>query len=99
MSREEELLEIVKLLNKKNDELYQKYTNLLKQRIEENEKSNDEIMKAIIHNKALMCVVLSKLGMENDEIDKLNTTIYETIEKLVKEEIGEENGDEVSNQI
>lgn len=97
MSREEELFEIVKLLNKKNDELYQKYTNLLKQRIEESEESNNEIMKAIIHNKVLMCVVLSKLGMEDDQIDTLNQTIYQTLEKLIAEDKGEGNGEQSNN--
>jgi len=35
-----------------------------------------ELMKAIIHNKILLMVILSKLGMEDNEIDEINQTIY-----------------------
>ena len=41
-------------------------------------------MKAIIHNRVLLCVVLSKLGMENEEIDILNNTIANSMEEEVK---------------
>ena len=40
-----------------------------------------ELMKAIIHNRVLLCVVLAKLGMEDNEIDKLNTSIANSMEK------------------
>lgn len=43
-----------------------------------------ELMKAIIHNRVLLCVVLSKLGMEDNEIDKLNTSIANSMEKEIE---------------
>ena len=53
-----------------------------------------EIMKAIVHNKILLMVILSKLGMEDDEIDKLNKTIYDALEKSIEEYV---NGDKNEN--
>lgn len=44
----------------------------------------EELMKAIIHNRVLLCVVLSKLGMEDDEIDNLNKTIANSMEEEVE---------------
>ena len=58
-----------------------------------------EIMKAIVHNKVLLMVILSKLGMEDDEIDKLNKTIYDALEKSITEFIkGEKDEKEARNQ-
>lgn len=54
-----------------------------------------EIMKAIVHNKILLMVILSKLGMEDDEIDKLNVTIYDALEKSIEEYLnGDKNEEE-----
>lgn len=50
-------------------------------------KSNSEaleLMRAIIHNKVLLMVILSKLGMQDDEIDKLNTSIANSMEEEVE---------------
>ena len=46
-----------------------------------------ELMKAIIHNKILLMVILSKLGMEDNEIDELNQTIYNGMDKFINEYI------------
>ena len=56
--------------------------------------SNDvQIMRAIIHNKILLNVIMSKLGMEDDEIDRINQRIYDSLDKLVEESQEElENG-------
>lgn len=55
----------------------------------------EELMKAIIHNRVLMCVILSHLGMQDDEIDKLNTSIAnsmeEEVEKIKKGDKNESN--------
>lgn len=55
----------------------------------------EELMKAIIHNRVLMCVILSHLGMQDDEIDKLNTSIAnsmeEEVEKIKKGDKNENN--------
>ena len=58
-----------------------------------------ELMKAIVHNKILLMVILSKLGMEDDEIDKLNKEIYEALDKSINEFInGERDEEESRNQ-
>ena len=44
----------------------------------------EELMKAIIHNRVLMCVILSHLGMQDDEIDQLNINIANSMEKEVE---------------
>lgn len=55
----------------------------------------EEIMKTIIHNRVLLCVVLSKLGMEDNEIDTLNKTIANSMEnELEKLKKGESNEEE-----
>lgn len=55
----------------------------------------EELMKAIIHNRVLMCVILSNLGMQDDEIDKLNTSIANSMEEEVEKiKSGEQNGKE-----
>ena len=59
--------------------------------------ANKEIMKAVTHNRVLLCVILSKLGMEDNEIDDLNKTICETMEKLIKQDMGEEDGETTNN--
>ena len=46
-----------------------------------------ELMKAIIHNKILLMVILSKLGMKDDEIDSLNQTIYNGMDIFLDEYI------------
>ena len=55
----------------------------------------EELMKAIMHNRVLLCVVLSKLGMENQEIDQLNINIAnsmeEEVEKIKKGDKNENN--------
>lgn len=54
----------------------------------------EELMKAIIHNRVLMCVILSKLGMQDDEIDKLNTSIANSMEEEVEKiKKGDKNGE------
>ena len=60
--------------------------------------ANIEMMKAIVHNKVLLMVVLSKLGMEDDEIDKLNKTIYDALDKSIKEFINGESNEESGNK-
>ena len=57
-----------------------------------------EIMKAIVHNKILLMVILSKLGMEDDEIDKLNKTVYDALDKSIKEFINGEQNEESGNK-
>lgn len=84
MSREDELFEEVKLLNRQNIDIYERYCNLLKSQNEKDLKQNIELMRAIVHNKVLLMVVLSKLGMEDDEIDKLNTSIANSMEEEVE---------------
>lgn len=84
MSREDELFEEVKLLNRQNIDIYERYCNLLKSQNEKDLKQNIELMRAIIHNKVLLMVVLSKLGMQDDEIDKLNTSIANSMEEEVE---------------
>lgn len=58
-----------------------------------------EIMKAIVHNKVLLMVILSKLGMEDDEIDTLNKTIYDTLDKSMNDCLKGENNDEEDKDI
>lgn len=53
-----------------------------------------EIMKAIVHNKILLMVILSKLGMEDDEIDELNAKIYNALDKEIEKFINGESNDE-----
>lgn len=85
MSREDELFEEVKLLNKQNIEIYEKYCNLLKEKSKNTSTKNEiEIMKSIVHNKVLLMVILSKLGMEDKEIDDLNKKIYDNLEKEIR---------------
>lgn len=83
MTREDELFEEVKLLNRQNIDIYERYCNLLKSQNEKDLKQNIELMRAIIHNKVLLMVILSKLGMEDDEIDTLNQAIYKTLDKEI----------------
>ena len=82
MTKEDELFEKVKLLNQQNQELYEKHCALLKDKVRN---ADVDMMKAIVHNKVLLMVILSKLGMEDDEIDKLNVTIYDALEKSIEE--------------
>lgn len=42
------------------------------------------LMKSIVHNKVLLMVILSKLGMEDKEIDDLNKKIYDNLEKEIR---------------
>lgn len=53
------------------------------------------LMESIIHNRVLLCVVLSKLGMSDDEIDNLNKTIANSMEdEFEKIKNGESNAKE-----
>ena len=98
MSREEELFEMVKLLNKQNIEIYEKYCNLLKEKNEKDFEQNIQLMRATVHNKILLMVILSKLGMEDAEIDELNAEVYNTLDKEIEKFInGESNEEEDSN--
>ena len=94
MTREDELFEEVKLLNRQNIDIYERYCNLLKSQNQKELKHNIELMRAIIHNKVLLMVILSKLGMEDDEIDELNTKIYNTLDKEIDKFINGESNDE-----
>ena len=97
MNREDELFEEVKLLNRQNIDIYERYCNLLKSQNQKELKHNIELMRAIIHNKVLLMVILSKLGMEDDEIDTLNQTIYKTLDKEIANFIkGDDDGKEES---
>lgn len=98
MSREEELFEMVKLLNKQNIEIYEKYCNLLKEKNEKDFEQNTQLMKAIIHNKILLMVILSKLGFEDAEIDKLNADIYNALDKEI-DNFGKEKEKDENNGI
>lgn len=40
-----------------------------------------EVMRAIIHNRILLDVILAQLGMDEDKIDELNKTIEENMQK------------------
>ncbi len=44
------------------------------------------LMKSIVHNKVLLMVILSKLGMEYKEIDDLNNNIEKEIRSFDKKE-------------
>ena len=59
----------------------------------------EELMKAIIHNRVLLCVVLSKLGMEDDEIDNLNKTIANSMESELEKLKKSESNDEEDKDI
>jgi hypothetical protein len=98
MSREEELFEMVKLLNKQNIEIYEKYCNLLKAKKEDDFEQNIQLMRATVHNKILLMVILSKLGMEDAEIDKLNVDIYNALDKEI-DNFGKENEKDENNGI
>lgn len=99
MTREDELFEEVKLLNRQNIDIYERYCNLLKSQNEKDLKQNIELMRAIVHNKILLMVILSKLGMEDDEIDTLNKTIYDTLDKSMNDFLkGDNNEEESSNK-
>lgn len=87
----DELFEKLKLVNQMNEEIYEKYCALLKAKTRDADVS---LMKAIIHNKVLLMVILSKLGMEDDEIDKLNQTIYNTLDKEMNENDTDGSNDE-----
>ena len=53
----------------------------------------EELMKAIMHNRVLMCVILSHLGMQDDEIDQLNINIANSMEEEVEKiKKGDKNG-------
>lgn len=96
MSKEDELFEEVKLLNQQNIEIYEKYCALLKEKVRN---ADVEMMRAIVHNKVLLMVILSKLGMEDDEIDTLNKTIYDTLDKSMNDFLkGDNNEEESSNK-
>jgi len=59
----------------------------------------EELMKAIIHNRVLLCVVLSKLGMGDDEIDNLNKTIANSMESELEKLKKSESNDEEDKDI
>lgn len=82
MSGEDELFEKVKILNQQNIEIYEKYCALLKKQTSDTDVT---LMKAIVHNKVLLMVILSKLGMEDEEIDNLNERIYTTLDERIKD--------------
>lgn len=83
MNREDELFEEVKLLNRQNIDIYERYCNLLKSQNEKDFEQNIQLMRATVHNKILLMVILSKLGMEDAEIDKLNADIYNALDKEI----------------
>ena len=65
-------------------------------------KSNSEaleLMRAIIHNKVLLMVILSKLGMEDDEIDKLCKDIYDALDKDLDNFLNGEKNEEEDKDI
>lgn len=94
MGREDELFEEVKLLNRQNIDIYERYCNLLKSQNQKELKHNIELMRAIIHNKVLLTVILSKLGMEDDEIDELNVKVYNALDKEIEKFINGESNEE-----
>lgn len=55
--------------------------------------SEVHLMKAIIHNKVLLMIILSKLGMSEDEIDEVNATIYNEMDKAFEEVTKEIKGE------
>lgn len=58
----------------------------------------EELMKAIIHNRVLLAVVLSKLGMDEKEIDNLNKVIANSMEsELEKLMGGKQDEEEIRN--
>ena len=57
----------------------------------------EELMKAIMHNRVLLCVVLSKLGMENQEIDQLNINIANSMEEEVEKIKKDDKNGEFNN--
>lgn len=98
MTREEELFEMVKLLNKQNIEIYEKYCNLLKEKNEKDFEQNIQLMRATVHNKILLMVILSKLGFEDAEIDELNADIYNALDKEI-DNFGKEKEKDENNGI
>lgn len=70
------------------EEIFENINQINKQRLETIDNlldSNLELMKAVVHNKVLLMVILSRLGFEDSEIDKLNQDVYDTLEKNIKD--------------
>lgn len=70
------------------EEIFENINQINKQRLETIDNlldSNLELMKAVVHNKVLLMVILSKLGFKDEEIDKLNQDIYNTLEQSIKD--------------
>lgn len=70
------------------EEIFEDINQINKQRLETIDNlldSNLELMKAVVHNKVLLMVILSKLGLEEEEIDQLNQNIYDTLEKKIND--------------
>lgn len=70
------------------EEIFENINKINKQRLETIDNlldSNLEVMKAVVHNKVLLMVILSKLGFEDSEIDKLNQDIYDSLEQNIKD--------------
>ena len=57
----------------------------MNKKIEELEKYLVTLQKLELHNQVLLMTVLSILGVEDDDIDKLNKDITETVEKAWEE--------------
>lgn len=91
MTREDELFEEVKLLNRQNIDIYERYCALLKEKVRN---ADVEMMRTIVHNKVLLMVILSKLGMEDDEIDELNAKVYNALDKEIEKFINGESNEE-----
>lgn len=63
-------------INQINKQRFRKNCNLLD--------SNLELMKAIIHNKVLLTLIMARLGFENDEIDKINQEVYDLLDEEIR---------------
>ena len=68
--------EIFENINQINKQRFRKNCNLLD--------SNLELMKAIIHNKVLLTLIMARLGFENDEIDKINQEVYDLLDEEIR---------------
>jgi len=51
-------------------------------KIEELKKMIVTLQKVEIHNQVLLMTILSQLGMKDKDIDKLNTSIANNVEKM-----------------
>jgi len=70
------------------EEIFENINQINKQRLETIDNlldSNLEIMKVVVHNKVLLTLIMARLGFEDDEIDKINQEVYDSLEQNIKD--------------